>query len=126
MKKRLNIPKRSSLWFDNKKDTFREKVLFDFESIVFSCALILFVILIFGPIIFQITFNEVFATPLVPALLTIFSIINIQTIESLRFIYLAAFIIISLGIYLLVRDYLQRQIPAILATIIFLIPPPPF
>lgn len=119
------IPERSSLWLGSAKDNGISGKLFDRVTIVFSLFLAVITFSLFWPIIINLEFKEVFFTPLVPFLIYIFGIFNIDPISALRLIYAFSFVFVTVGIYLLVRDMTKRQLTAILSSVIFLIPPIP-
>ncbi len=119
------IPKRTNFWFDKvAKASFHGKLL-DKVTLTFSLFLTFFVIIVFWPLISQIKFEEAFYTPLVPYLIWFFSKLNLDANGSLQLLFILSLVATGLGIYLLVRDLTKRQVPAILASIIYIIPPVP-
>lgn len=120
------IPERSSLWLGSSKNNSFGGRLFDRVTIIFSLFLSLISFVLYWPLISRIEFKEVFFTPLLPIIINIFGFFDSDSAIALRAVYAFSFVLVSVGIYLLVRDMTKRQLTAILASVIFLIPPIPF
>ena len=120
------IPKRSAFWFDSKKrDEDSYSGFFDRVTLFFTFCLTLISFIIFWPIISQISFEEAFLTPLVPFILNLFGNFNLDANYSVRILFIVAFILSTVGLYLLVRELARRQVTPILAAVLYLIPPIP-
>lgn len=118
-------PRRSSFWFNQKSQTAITGQIFDQITIVVAAMLTLTSFIIYWPIISQIDFEEAFYTPLVPYLMAMLANFGIEPSDALRMLFVASLVISTVGLYLLMRDLTKRQVTAILAAIIYLIPPMP-
>src|SRR3990167_10782501 len=120
------IPKRPIFWFKRKPETTAyPTVLFDRINLIYIGVFALLSFIIFWPIISKISFEEVFFTPLVPFLISTLKILGFNANSSLRFLFIGSFMISTVGIYLFVYDLTKRRITAILASVLYLIPPMP-
>jgi len=121
-----NIPKRPLFWFNRRSATNGYPViLFDRINLIYIGVFVLLSFVIFWPIIAKITFEEVFFTPLVPFLISVLSIFGFNADSSLRFLFIGSLMISTVGIYLFVYDLTKRRVTAILASVLYLIPPMP-
>ena len=120
-----DIPKRSSFWFGNGLHVNLSGALFDRITVVFSICLALSSFVIFWPIVVRINFEEAFFTPLAPFLMSALSLLGLAENDAIRVLFIASFMISTVGVYLLVRDLTKRQVPAILAAVAYLVPPIP-
>lgn len=119
------IPERSSLWFGKvTRSHFRGKLL-DKVTIFYALFLTAFVFIVFWPLVSQIRFEESFYTPLVPFLMGLLSVLGLDANSSLQALFMFSLVVTGLGIYLLVRDLTKRQVTAILASVLYFIPPVP-
>ena len=120
------IPKRPVFWFKRKPETTAYATpLFDRINLIYIGVFALLSFIIFWPIISKISFEEVFFTPLVPFLISLLEIFGLNTTSSLRLLFIGSFMISTIGIYLFVYDLTKRRITAILASVLYLIPPMP-
>ncbi len=119
------IPERSNFWFNQVQEKTDSIKILDKISIIFSFCLSFFSFIIFWPVISKFSFEEAFFTPLAPFLIFIGEYFNIQANQTLRVLFIVSFMVSTLGVYFLVRDMTKRQLPAILSSIIYLIPPIP-
>src|SRR3989338_7427639 len=116
------IPKRPVFWFNRRPETNGYPViLFDRINIIYIGVFALLSFVIFWPIIAKISFEEVFFTPLVPFLISLFQIFGFNADSSLRFLFIGSLMISTVGIY----DLTKRRVTAILASVLYLIPPMP-
>lgn len=120
-----DIPKRSTLWVSGISQVKLSPEGFNRTSAIISLALAVFSLIIFWPIISKISFEEAFFTPLVPFLIATFSIFGASASDALRVLFIISFMVSTVGIYLFTYDLTRRQITAILAAVIYLIPPIP-
>lgn len=118
-------PRRSSFWFNQKSQTTLTSPIFDQITIVVTVMLALTSFIIYWPMISQIDFEEAFYTPLVPYLMATLANFGIVPSDALRMLFVTSLSISTVGLYLLMRDLTKRQVTAILAAIIYLIPPMP-
>lgn len=118
------IPKRSSFWFaeGGASSSF---LLFNRSSLVLSVILALFAFFVFWPIIAQIDFEEAFFTPLVPLLLNLMGLIGMSANDAMRVLFITSFMASCVGVYLLAYSLVGRQLTAILAALLYLMPPVP-
>src|SRR3989338_7182219 len=120
------IPKRPVFWFNRRPETNGYPViLFDRINIIYIGVFALLSFVIFWPIIAKISFEEVFFTPLVTFLISLFQIFGFNADSSLRFLFIGSLMISTVGIYLFVYDLSKRRVTAILASVLYLIPPMP-
>lgn len=120
------VPRRPLFWFKRKPETtFYPTILFDRINLIYIGVFALLSFVLFWPIIAQISFEEVFFTPLVPFLISVFQIFGFSADSSLRFLFIASLMISTVGIYLFVYDLTKRRVTAILASVVYLIPPMP-
>ncbi|MDP2633092.1 MAG: hypothetical protein Q8P25_05235 [Candidatus Curtissbacteria bacterium] len=120
-----DIPERSNLWSGGIQAVQLSGKVFDLTTIILSFFLALFSFVIFWPIISQIEFEEAFFTPLVPFLISIFGTFGIAPTDLVRVLFIVSFMISTVGVYLLTRDLTRRQLTAILASVLYLVPPIP-
>lgn len=120
-----DIPERSNLWSGGIQAVQLSGKIFDLTTIIFSFFLALFSFFIFWPIISQIDFEEAFFTPLVPFLISTFGTFGIAPSDLVRVLFIVSFMISTVGVYLLTRDLTRRQLTAILASVLYLVPPIP-
>src|SRR3990167_10249120 len=57
--------------------------------------------------------------------ISVFSIFGFNADSSLRFLFIGSLMISTVGIYLFVYDLTKRRVTAILASVLYLIPPMP-
>ncbi len=121
-----NVPKRSEFWFGAglKSVTLRGR-LFDKTTLLTAFLLGLTTFVIFWPVVLAIEFEEAFFTPLVPLLLSIFDALGIDANLALKILFMSSLVFSTVGIYFLVRDLTKRQVTAIFAAALFLVPPVP-
>src|SRR3989338_10039906 len=120
------IPKRPLFWFNRGPETNGYPViLFDRINIIYIGVFAMLSFVIFWPIIAKISFEEVFFTPLLPFLISLFQIFGFNADSSLRFLFIGSLMISTVGIYLFVYDLSKRRVTAILASVLYLIPPMP-
>ncbi|MBI2327942.1 hypothetical protein HYU92_06520 [Candidatus Curtissbacteria bacterium] len=119
------VPKRSGLWFGESLKEHQDVRLLDKTALVVCPTLALFAFMLFWPIISQINFEEVFFTPLVPFLMAALSLLGILKNEAMRILFIVSLMISTVGVYLLVRDLTKRHLTAILAALIYMLPPVP-
>lgn len=119
------IPERSNLWLAGISRVKIRGEIFDRTSAIVGLSFSLFSFVIFWPIISQINFEEAFFTPLTPFLISIFGFFGVWATEALKVLFITSFMISTVGVYLLTLDLTRRQITAILAAVIYLIPPIP-
>jgi len=118
------IPERTSLWLKNQipEETWP---IFSFTTIAFSVFAGLFSVLIFWPLVSTFNFEEVFFTPVVPAIVKLVGFFGVSFNDGLKILYTFSFAIATVGIYLLVWKMSKREVTAIIASIIFITPPIP-
>lgn len=120
------MPERTALWFskETKTQNFRGR-LFDKLTVFISICLALSTFVIFWPVISTIDFEEAFFTPLMPFLLATFESLGIGGGLTLKILFILSLATAVVGIYLLVKDMTKRQVSAIFAAVIYLVPPMP-
>lgn len=119
------IPERSSLWLEAKEKVEAPWYLMDAVTILFSLFVGLFAAIIYWPSVSSFTFEEAYFTPLLPSVVNVLSTFTHSFNDSLKFIYTFSFGLSTVSIYLLVRDMTKKQLRAVLASVIFLIPAVP-
>ncbi|GEM_PF-3188831 len=119
------IPERSNLWLETKEKVESPWYLLDTVTILFSLFVGLFSAVIYWPSVSTFAFEEVFFTPLIPTIVNGFSLFNLSFNDSLKVIYTFSFGLSTVSLYLLVRDMTKKQLTAIFASTIFLIPAVP-
>ena len=120
-----DVPKRSNLWVDGISQVKFSGDAYDKISAIIAIALAVFSLIIFWPIVSQINFEEAFFTPLVPFLISGIGFFGAGVSDALRLLFIISFMVSTVGVYLLTLDLTRRQITAILASVIYLIPPIP-
>src|SRR3989304_7953724 len=121
-----NIPKRPLFWFNRRSATNGYPViLFDRINLIYIGVFVLLSFVILWAVISESSFEEVFFTPLVPFLISLLEIFGLNTTSSLRLLFIGSFMISTIGIYLFFYDLTKRRITAILASVLYLIPPMP-
>lgn len=123
MVKEEGVPKRSNLWLDQKSGVTFSGKLFDPITSVFFIVLSLFSFIVFWPIISVIEFKAAFTNPVVPFLIKVFNAFGVSGEDSVRIIFVFAFMASTVGIYLFVRDLIFRQVTPILAALFYIIGP---
>ena len=120
------VPKRSKFWFRKGTQVAAPAVnLIDRINLIWIFVFALLSFIIFWPIISKIEFEEAFFTPLVPFLISLFGIFKIDAQNAIRILFIASFMISTVGIYFLVYDLTKRRITSILASSAYLVPPMP-
>src|SRR3989344_1370615 len=120
------VPKRSKFWFRKGTQVAAPAVnLIDRINLIWIFVFALLSFIIFWPIISKIEFEEAFFTPLVPFLISLFGIFKIDAQNAIRILFIASFMISTVGIYFLVYDLTKRRITSILASSAHLVPPMP-
>lgn len=121
-----NVPQRSEFWFSARLKSFSKRgKLFDKTTLLTAFLLGLTTFIVFWPVVLAIEFEEAFFTPLVPLLLSIFGALGIFQNLALKILFMSSLVFSTVGIYFLVRDLTKRQVAAIFAAALFLIPPVP-
>ena len=119
------IPRRSNLWLADRPENEFSGLLFDQITTIFVIALATFSFIVFWPLISKIVFEEAFFTPLTPFLIGLLSIIGLEANDTIRVLFIVSLMVSTVGIYLFVKELSKRQVTAILAAVIYLIPPVP-
>jgi len=120
------VPQRSKFWFGKRTQGAAVAVnLIDYINLIWIFVFALLSFAIFWPIISKIDFEEAFFTPLVPSLVSLFGIFNIDSQNVIRILFIASFMVSTVGIYFLVYDLTKRRITPILASAAYLVPPMP-
>ncbi len=125
MEKKEEVPERSNLWLDQKSAVVVSGKLFDPITSVFFIVLAVFSFIVFWPIISVVEFKAAFNTPVLPVFINFFKTFGINGDDSIRIIFVFSFVCATVGVYLLVRDLILRQVPPIFAAILYIIAPVP-
>ena len=120
------VPERTSLWFSKEIKTVNYFArLFDKITVFICFCLAIGTFIIFWPLISTINFEEAFFTPLIPSILVIFESLGVVQEIALKILFIISLATATVGIYLLVKGMTKRQVPAIFAAVIYLVPPVP-
>lgn len=120
------MPERSALWFSQEeKPEYYTGRLFDKISVFVSIFLAFLTFVIFWPAVSTISFEEAFYTPFIPFILMIFASLGVVEEFTLKILFILSLAAATVGIYLLVKDMTKRQVSAIFASVIYLVPPMP-
>ncbi len=121
------VPERSNFWFNDQRKNLKEQeiILLDKITFLFGLFLVLFAFIVLWPIVSQITFEEAFSVPLIPRFISIFTSLGFGAEDTVRVIFMGSFMLSTAGIYLFVRELTKRQVPSILASLIYILPPVP-
>lgn len=123
MEPHLTIPKRSTFFFKRSTTAGSTGKLFDQPTIIISFLLAVISLTLFWPVVSHLSLQNSYLTPPAAFVATLLGIFGFG--EASRGFMIIFFVISDVGIYLLVRDFAKRQMPAILSAVIYFIPPIP-
>lgn len=118
-------PKRSRFWFSKRPEVREHFQLINGFTLIICISLAVLPFVILWPTVSAIRFEEAFFTPLIPFIIEVIGGFGVSPNDALRGLFMLSFVLVTVGIYLLVLDLTKRQVSAILAAVIFLVPPIP-
>lgn len=119
----FQLPKRSKFWFNHSQEEELVGGLIDFTTVIYSIFLAVSSLFFSIPLVSKISFEEAFLTPLVPFIVSFLGVFGIGVHTTISFLIVSGFALSCVGVYLFVKDLTKRQLPSIIASALYLLPP---